>query len=197
MSRILPDSYKSEVYCFQNRNDNWTDYYLVPDLPRVAPPLPNRPTWRGVGETPNQAPDSLIETQPRDRIGFESNGFLPHAGEFSHYASAVSQESSLRNLDSRLTKKAFGQRIIGELSAPSHAGLDLLPSKKTKMYSGFEDERKFTPECSLERKYDQSHGMNELSFNNMTRATTRNMRLPYMKQTKRPALSSKHPGYSN
>jgi hypothetical protein len=195
MSRVLPDTYKEETYCYERRNLNWSDYYLVPDLPRVHAPIDHRPVWKGVGKTPNQAHSTLIEVQPRDRKTFGSNGFLPHASEFTHYTQAINQESSLRNLDTRLTNRAFGRRVIQELSHPSHDTYAILPDYRAKSLTQFTEPQTIQPDCTLERKYDHDLGMNGARFNNSTRASTRNLRVPYVKQSKRAPIPEGRPGY--
>jgi hypothetical protein len=195
MSRILPDNYKSETYCYDTRNTNWTDYYLVPDLPRVVPPIDHRPRWKGVGKKPNQAHSTLIEVQPKDRQSFASKGFLPHTGEFKHFTDAVNQESSLRNLDLRLSNRAFGRRVIQELSYSSHDQYQILPDHRSKSFMKFEEPQTIQPECTFERKYDQEFEMNGARFNNSTRTTTRNLKLPYVKQSKRAPIQQGRPGY--
>lgn len=196
MSRILPDSYKSETYCYDSQNTNWTDYYLVPDLPRIAPPLDHRPRWKGVGKTPNQAHPSLIEVSPRDREQFAGKGFLPHTSEFKHYSNAINQESSLRNLDLRLTNRAYGRRVIQELSHPSHDDYQILPDHRSKSLSQFNEHQTIQPDCTFERKYDHDFQMNGAMFNNSTRTTTRNLKVPYVKQAKRAPVQSGKPGYA-
>lgn len=195
MPKILPSDFKDQVFCFEKQNTNWSDYFLVPDLPTVSPPIPFRPTWKGVGRTPNQAPASLVEVQARTRNSLATDGFLPHTGEYKHYANSVNYESSLRNLDMRLTNRAFGQRVIGELNHPSHDGLTLLTNYRDKSYQPYT--QIYSAECSFERKYDNDHEMNSANFNNSTRATTQNLRLPHMKIASRPPLQNGRPGYIN
>lgn len=195
MSRILPESYKSETYCYDSRNTNWTDYYLVPDLPRVVPPIDHRPRWKGVDRKPNQAHPTLIEVQPKDREEFAGKGFLPHTSEFKHYTNAINEESSLRNLDMRLTNRAYGRRIIQELSNPSHSSYQILPDYRSRSLTRFYEPQTIQPDCTFERKYDQDFGMNNARFNNSTRATTRNLRVPHIKQAKRAPTNRGRPGY--
>jgi hypothetical protein len=191
---ILGPNHKSQVFCYDSRNTNFTDYYLVPDLPHVTPPIPHRPQWKGVGRIPNQAPPSLIEVTPKIRQSFESNGFLPHTGEYQHYASAIQQESSLRNLDVPLSRTAFeNQRILGEFNTPSHPNVRLLPNYRAKGMTPYEP-GEFSFTCGLERKYDQD-GLNQARFNNSTKLTTRNMKLPHIRQTSQPPLDKSKPGY--
>jgi hypothetical protein len=195
MSRVLPTSYKEETYCYEHNNLNWSDYYLVPDLPRVNAPIDHRPRWKGVGRKPNEAHPTLIEVSSRDRPSFDSRGFMPHTGEFTHYSNAINQESSLRNLDSRLSKRAYGGRVIQEISNPSHDSYMILPNHRTKALSQFTEPQTIQPDCTFERKYDHDFDMNGARFNNSTRASTRNLRVPYIKQAKRPPVAKGRPGY--
>ena len=195
MSRVLPDSYKDETYCYDQRNLNWSDYYLVPDIPRVNAPIDHRPRWKGVGKTPNQAYPTLVEVSSRDRPTFGDNGFLPHASEFTHYQKSINQESSLRNLDLRLTNRAHGRRAIQELTNSSHDTYEILPDHRAKAFSQFAEPHTIQPNGTFDRKYDQDFDMNGARFNNSTRASTRNLRIPYIKQAKRPAISKGKPGY--
>lgn len=192
MYRILPDTYKEETYCYEKRNTNWTDYHLVPDLPRTVPPLDHRPRWKGVGKTPNTAHTTLIEEPPRDRARFEGNGFIPHTGEFKHFKDAINQESSLRNLDLRLTNRAFGRRVIQEISNDSYPTIQDKP-----YYHPAEANTLITPGCSFDRKFDQDYDMNSARFNNSTRATTRNLRLPLTRKASRAAIPKGRPGFAN
>lgn len=191
---ILGPNHKSQVFCYNSRNTNFADYYLVPDLPNVTPPIPHRPQWKGVGRIPNQAPNTLIEVLPKNRQSFASNGFLPHTGEYQHYASAIQQESSLRNLDVPLSNNAFEhQRIIGEIHIPSHPNVQMLPNYRAKGMTPYES-GEFAFTCGLERKYDQD-GINQARFNNSTKLTTRNMKLPYIRQTAQAPLDTNRPGF--
>lgn len=196
MSRILPHSYKSETYCYDSRNTNWTDYYLVPDLPRVTPPLDHRPRWKGVAKKPNQAHPTLVEVTSRDRQQFAGKGFLPHTGEFKHYSNAINKESSLRNLDLRLTNRAYGRRIIQELSHSSHDNYQILPDHRSKSLRQFNQPHTIQPDCTFERKYDHDFEMNGARFNNSTRLTTRNLKVPYIKQIKRAPVQAGKPGHA-
>lgn len=195
MARILPDSYKSETYCYDLRNANWSDYYLVPDLPHITPPLVHRPRWKGVGKKPNQAHPTLIEVKSRDREEFAGKGFLPHTSEFKHYSNAINQESSLRNLDLRLTNRAYGRRVIQEISHPSHDKYQILPDYRSKSLTQFNEPQTIQPDCTLKRKYDHDFEMNGARFNNSTRVTTRNLKVPYIKQAKRAPVCQAKPGY--
>ena len=196
MSSILPDSYKSETYCYDSRNTNWADYHLVPDLPRIAPPINHRSRWKGVGKTPNQAHPNLIEVKSRDRQEFAGKGFLPHTSEFKHYSDAINQESSLRNLDLRLTNRAYGRRVIQELSHPSHDNYQILPDYRSTSLSQFGEQQTIQPDCTFERKYDHEFEMNGARFNNTTRTTTKNLKVPHIKQAKRAPVQTGKPGYA-
>lgn len=164
------------TFCYERHPIDYSAYYIPNDNPRIHGPLDHRPTWKGAESTPRQAPRTLVETSARDRPALEQGGFLPHRGEYVHYANAVDGESSLRNLDQPLTERAFGQRVL--LPQASHAGMrikanDACASQRTAYHSA----NPGAP-CGLERKYDESQGMNSARFNNSTRLTTKNLVLP-------------------
>jgi hypothetical protein len=192
--KILPSNHKAMTFCYDARNTNWTSYFVVPDHPTVVAPLPHRPTWKGQTGTPNRAPSTLLESPEIGRPTFASPGFIPHSGEFRHYQSAIDAESSLRNLDNRLSRRAFGQRVIPELKNPSIEAMNLivLPDYRAKPIAGYEGEETV---CGILKKYASNDGMNGARFNNSTRTTTRNLLLPFTNQNIRAALEKGKPGY--
>ena len=192
--RILPPNHKAMTFCYDARNTNWTSYFVVPDHPTVVAPLPNRPTWKGQSGTPNKAPSTLLETPEIGRPTFTSPGFIPHFGEFRHYQTAIDAESSLRNLDNRLSRRAFGQRVIPELKNPSveAMNLTLLPDYRANPIASYEGEATV---CGILKKYASNDGMNGARFNNSTRLTTQNLLLPYANHTIRAAIAKGKPGY--
>jgi hypothetical protein len=194
--RILPLNHKSMTFCYDTNDRNWTSYYLVPDAPKVVAPLEHRPTWKGQSGTPNTPPPTLLLTPEisRPSFGGDDAGFIPHHAEFKYFQSAIDTESSLRNLDNRLSNGTSGQRILTHLSNPSvqKQNLILLPHFKTKAIASYEGEYST---CGLPRKYAVADGMNGARFNNSTRVTTRNLILPYTKVTTRAAINQGRPGY--
>jgi hypothetical protein len=135
-----------------------------------------------------------LESPEVGRPTFDSPGFIPHYGEFKHYQSAIDKESSLRNLDNRLSDRAFGQRVIPELKNPSveAMNLTLLPDYRSRPIASYEGE---STVCGILRKYASNDGMNGARFNNSTRTTTRNLLLPIINQSMRAAVAKGKPGY--
>ena len=171
------------TFCYPGKPLDWSSYYLVPDVPRIAPPLDHRPTWKGASNVPNQAPSSLVVDSSIDRVSTkEGSGFLPHKGEFVHYTKSVDNESSLRNLDQPLTKRAYGQRILTSQTQPSsHPNIQLLPSYRAKGKSLYSAQDPGAP-CGVYKKYDQEP-LNQAMFNNSTRLTTKNLNLQHTRQS--------------
>ena len=187
MAMFLPDSNKRILgnipamkFCYEAKPLDWSSYYLIPDAPVTVAPQEHRPVWKGVGKTPNQRPDTLLEVSPTDRPAF-TTGFIPHAGEYRHFASAIDAESSLRNLDQPLTKQAFGQRVLPHLSTPpSHPNIGLLPNYRAKGKAVYEES---PGQCPVERRFDGAP-LNQAIFNNSSRLTTKNLTLPYIQPPK-------------
>jgi hypothetical protein len=168
------------TFCYERHPVDYSAYYIPNDNPQVHGPLSHRPVWKGAESTPRQAPNTLIETSSRDRPALEQGGFLPHRGEYTHYANAIDGESSLRNLDQPLTEKAFGQRVLLPFTIlpKSHSDMNVVANDTcAKQVSTFQDTNPGFP-CGLDRKYDESNGMNSSLFNNSTRLTTKNLVLP-------------------
>lgn len=170
-------------FCYERNPTDYSAYYIPNDNPGVHAPIDYRPTWKGAESTPRQAPPTLIQTAARDRPALEQGGFLPHKGEFRHYASAVDNESSLRNLDQPLTERAFGQRVMmPNVSMPqSHAEFGVRPPPFRSYTCGlpeYSDAPMTHYPCGDARRFDESQGMNTARFNNSTRLTTKNLVLP-------------------
>jgi hypothetical protein len=175
-------------FCYETKPLDWSSYYLIPDAPPTIAPQEHRPTWKGVGKTPNQRPATLAEVAPVDRPSL-TTGFIPHAGEYRHFATSVDAESSLRNLDQSLTKQAFGQRILPHRATPeSHPTIGLLPDHRAKGKSLYAESPDRYSECSLERKFDAGP-LNQARFNNSSRLTTKNLTLPYTRPAKQYPLT--------
>ena len=172
-------------FCYERKPTDYSAYYVPNDNPRVYGPIDHRPTWKGAESTPRQAPKMLIETQSRDRPALEQGGFLPHHGEFTHYSTAVDSESSLRNLDQPLTERAFGQRVLlPQASLPkSHSTMRVVANDMCPPVGGMYRSSNLGVICGLERKYDESQGMNSARFNNSTRLTTKNLVLPIVESS--------------
>ena len=168
--RPITGSLPKMTFCYSNKPVQYTSYYLPDDLPRVHAPIDFRPTWKGAESTPCQRPESMIDLPSKDRPSFGVGGFLPHNAEYVHYASAIDNESALRNLDQPLSERAFGQRILFPQTSSN-------PVKDVGSY--FDSENK-EGSCGVLRKYDSSGHMNSARFNNSTRMTTKNMVLPYV-----------------
>lgn len=168
------------TFCYKETPTDYSAYYVPNDHPNTHAPLDHRPTWRGAESTPRQAPATLIQTKSRDRPALEQGGFLPHKGEFVHYAGAIDQESSIRNLDQPLSDRAFGQRVILPRSSQpgSHAQMRVSPMDAcSPNRAGYHSTNPGAP-CGMERKYDEARGMNSARFNNSTRLATKNLVLP-------------------
>ena len=170
------------TFCYKDKPADYTGYYLPHDLPTTQIPISHRPTWKGVNGSPNQAPPSLIDTPGIHRPALNENGFIPHKGEFVHYTSAVDNESSLRNLDQHLTSRAFGQRILLPSSRDTKLGVDARDECSMSV-SRFRTGPGEGSICGMDRRYDSANGMNGVRFNNSTRLTTKNMKLPIVEQS--------------
>jgi hypothetical protein len=168
------------TFCYERRPTDYSAYYVPNDNPRVHGPLDHRPTWKGAESNPRQAPSTLVETSAHDRPALEHGGFLPHHGEFTHYAGAVDNESSLRNLDQPLSERAFGQRVLlPQASLPkSHVEMRVVANDACQPSGNMYRSDNPGAPCGLERKYDESLEMNSARFNNSTRLTTKNLVLP-------------------
>lgn len=195
MQGVLPKNHRDEVYCYETRNTNWSDYYLLPGTGKTMPPLDHRPRWKGVSGKPNQAHSSLIETPGK----YTLDDSIHHYKQFTCFKHTVDDESSLRNLDVPLTNQAYGRRAISELGFPSHSGY-IIPRnyrEKTPMPVPTTIHAGIDEDCTYKRRFDQEFSMNSANFNNSTRITTQNMRLPHIKISTRPAIQKGRPGYTS
>lgn len=170
-------------FCYERNPVDYASYYMPTDIPRVQGPINHRPVWKGAESTPRQAPSTLIETPAQNRPTLEQGGFLPHRGEFIHYAGAIDNESSLRNLDQPLTERAFGQRILLPNTSTPQSHVPMRVSANDRCHPSYHPVTSTNipqSSCGFERKYDMSKSMNSSRFNNATRTTTRNLVLPFI-----------------